>query len=112
MPTRLTAPLHASKKYEVRFINDMASTGTVLVTGGWVPKHQQAVPASQSAAVAPATADGFDGKVPEFSRVRRLSITVSLDDGEFGVLEVLEDDRPHTRKPVIETTTFEMPVDP
>jgi hypothetical protein len=111
MATRLTAPIHASKSYEVKFTNDVASTGTVLVSGGWVPKHQQPVPIGQNTAIAPGTTDGFEGEVPSFSAVRRFSITVSLDDGEFGVLEVFVDGKSHTRKPVIETTTFEMPVD-
>lgn len=84
----------------------------VLLTAGWVPKNAKLSPKSRGLAIAPGSEKGFKGEVLEFSEVRRLSITVSLDAGEFGVLEVREDGNEHTTEDVTETTTFEMPVDP
>jgi hypothetical protein len=112
MATTLTAPIHADKRYKVTFQNDNQSTGVVLVVAGWVPKHQNNTPPAQVMALAPGGTSDFEGKIPPVTVVRRLSITVSLDKGEFGVLEVFEDDISHTFKIVTETTTFEMPVDP
>lgn len=113
MATTLTAPIHAGRRYKVSFENDPESTGTVLVVAGWVPKHQKSkLRPAQSMALAPGGSSHFGGKVPAFSGVRRLSITVSLDEGELGVLEIFEDDKEHTFKVVKKTTTFEMPVDP
>lgn len=108
----VTEPIHANKSIEVRFRNDKTSTGVVLVKAGWVPKDGHDLPSIPSVIVAPATTDGFKTTVPVFTDVRRLSITVSLDDGEAGVLEVLENNAEHTLELVEETTTFEMPVNP
>ena len=87
--TTLTAPIHAGKRYKVSFQNDVKSTGTVLVMAGWVPKGGHAMPPTQGMNLAPGASSHFEGRVPAFSKVRRLSITVSLDQGESGVLEVL-----------------------
>lgn len=112
MATTLTAPIHAGKSFKVRFENDNASTGTVLVVAGWVPKHGKTKPNTRGIVVAPSGSGGFGGTVLPFKIVRRLSITVSLDSGESGLLEVLEDGDVHFRKVVKKTTTFEVPVDP
>jgi hypothetical protein len=109
--TTLTPPIHANKAIKVTFENDGTSTGIVLVTAGWVPKHQRMEPTSQSFAVAPKATKSINLEVPDFDDVRRLSITVSLDVGEEGWLEVFEGDREVVSKPVRITTNFEMPVD-
>jgi len=108
----LTAPLHAGKNYTVRFKNDVGSIGTALVITGWVPKHQAAVPTPQHTIAAPGCTNEMKGTVPSSASVRRLTVVVSLDPGESGRLEVLEDGAEHTSEDVTETTTWDMPVDP
>jgi hypothetical protein len=110
--TKLTAPIRAGKTYKVRFENDIGSTGVVLVMAGWVPKHRKMVPKAKGMTIAPKGSAEIALKVPEFPSVRRLSITVSLDAGESGLLEVFQGGEAHTRKVVTKTMTFEMPVDP
>lgn len=112
MATKLTAPIHAKKAIQVTFENDTrANTGIVLVTAGWVPKHQRMEPTARAIIVAPKATGTIELDVPDFEDVRRLSITVSLDAGETGWLEVVEGDREVVSEPVEETTNFEVPVD-
>lgn len=112
MATTLTAPIHAKQAIKVTFENDRTSTGIVLVTAGWVPKHERMEPNSRSIVVAPKAKATLELEVPDFDDVRRLSITVSLDAGETGWLEVFEGAREVVAKPVKTTTNFEVPVDP
>lgn len=112
MATTLTAPIHANKPIEVNFTNDDTSTGVVLIKAGWVPKQGHPLPDIPSVVVAPNATDGFKTRVQPFEAARRLSITVSLDEGESGLLQVIVDSAPHTTRVVKETTTFEMLVIP
>lgn len=112
MATTLTAPIHAHKRIKVRLENDATSTGSVLVTGGWVPKDQKIQPQTRSVAIARGASDGLEFEVPDFDKVRRLSVTVSLDKGESAWLEVFEGDEEIVSEAVATTTTFEIPVDP
>jgi hypothetical protein len=112
MPTTLTAPIHAGRSYTIRFKNDVNSTGVILLMAGWVPKNQSNVPSARSVAIAAGAEGELTGSVPGFAAVRRLTLAVSLDAGEKGKLEVLEDGAAHTTVDVTQTTTFEMPVDP
>ena len=112
MGTTLTPPIHAGKSYSVRFTNDNGSTGVVLVTAGWVPKHGNTVPGTQSMSVAPSAESSLGGVVPALADVRRLSVTVSLEAGESGTLELLEDAASIKDDDISETTTWEVPVDP
>lgn len=111
MATKLTAPIHAKKAIKVTFENDDTSTGIVLVTAGWVPKHQRMQPTSRAAVIAPKATGTIPLEVPDFEDVRRLSVTVSLDAGETGWLEVFEGEREVVSEPVKRTTNFEVPVD-
>jgi hypothetical protein len=112
MATTLTAPIHARKSIEVRLENDPTSTGSVLLTGGWVPKDQRMQPQTRSVAIARGASDGLEFHVPDFDKVRRLSVTVSLGNGELAWLEVFEGDDEIVSQEVAVTTTFEIPVDP
>lgn len=110
--TTLTAPIHAKRAIKVTFENDSTSTGIVIVTAGWVPKHERMEPTSQVVGISPKGSRTINLKVPPFDDVRRLSITVSLDAGETGWLEVLEGNEEVVSEAVTKTTTFEMLVIP
>jgi hypothetical protein len=77
-----------------------------------VPKDGATLPALPAVPVAPTATDGYKSKVEPFDKARRLSNTVSLEAGESGVFEILEDGAPHTARVVHETTTFESVVIP
>ena len=110
MSIDLQKPVHGGRTYEVRFANDVDSTGTALVMVGWVPNLASAVPASQTLSVAPAAKASVNGTVPASSAAHRMAIVVSLDKGEFGELELLENGVTHTVETITETTTWEMVV--
>ncbi len=110
MSIDLQKPVHGDRTYEVRFANDVESTGTALVLVGWVPNSGSAVPAAQERWVAPAATASVKGTVPASSAAHRMAIIVSLDKGEFGELELLENGKTHTVETITETTTWEMVV--
>ena len=101
MGTTLTAPIRAGKTYKLVFSNHIESTGTVLVTAGFVPKHGHQVPAARSIFIAPNGVDEISVEVPTFSTVRRLSVTVSLDANESGTLEVFDGSNEHTNEDLL-----------
>jgi len=110
MSIDLKRPVHQGRTYEVRFANDVESTGAALVLIGWVPNHGHAVPNAQEASVAPGGSAALNGTVPSPSAAHRMAIVVSLDKGEFGELELLENGASHSTEIIHETTTWEMVV--
>ena len=110
MSIDLQKPVHGGRTYEVRFANDVDSTGTALVLIGFVPNLGSSVPAAQELTVAPAASASAKGTVPASSAAHRMAIVVSLDKGEFGELELLVNGKLHTVETITETTTWEMVV--
>jgi hypothetical protein len=113
MTTTVLKPVIEDSRYTVRFTNAAGSTGSVLVVVAWVPKHGQPVPAAQQMLVAPSSPPGeLKGVVPDFSKARRMVIVASLDPGESGRLELLQNDAPHKSEHIAKTTTWESLVVP
>ncbi len=110
MPTTMHPPIRAGKSYKVAFASDLASTGAVLLVVGWVPRHQQPVPAPEMLSIAPGQRVEVTGIVPSSASVRRLMIVVDLDAGELGKLVVLEDEVPHVFEDISSTVIWGMAV--
>jgi hypothetical protein len=85
-------PIQSGKTYEVSFKSNSQSQGTTLITVGWIPNLQNAVPAIQDMQVAPAAALSLHGQVPSAANARRMAIRADLPDGNGGGTLTLKED--------------------
>jgi hypothetical protein len=105
MTTTVQDPITEGSSYVVRFRNNVASTGVVVVIVAWVPNHERLVPGPQQMTVAPSATAELTGTVPAASNARRMVVVASLDARESGRLTVLENDTDNSIDDLTETTT-------
>jgi hypothetical protein len=106
MATTVQDPIEEGTHYVVRFVNNVASTGSVLLIVAWVPNHERLVPAPQQTMIAPGASGELSGIAPLAENARRMLIVASLDPGESGRLTRLDNDVIRVIEDATETTTW------
>jgi hypothetical protein len=93
--------------YEVGFRSSGQSTGTTLLTVGWVPNQQNPVPPAQDTSIAPGMTGRLNGTVPSATNARRIEIRLDLPDGRgWGTLTLKINGAIHAEDQLAEDTTW------
>jgi hypothetical protein len=103
----LKPPVPEGSNYEVTFKASSQSAGVALLTVGWIPNFQSAVPPVQDESIAAGTSASIRGVVPSIAAARRMEIRVDLPDGTgFGTLTLRIDGELHSAGTLAADTTW------